>query len=103
MRDQKKKQKDPFDNKESKTIAIATTLLYDTGNSTFRCTMRHARRGECSTQKECEDLKHITNFISYVEWSTEWKEEGGGITWLELYILYRIHSQKIDVDPPCLR
>ena len=79
-------------------MMIANTLQYDTGLSTFRCTMRYARRGECSTQREYEDLKLITYFISNVEWSTEWKEEGG-ITWIELYLLYRIHSRKIDVDP----
>ena len=55
------------------------------------------REGE-SANEECDDLKLIANFISNVELGTEWKAEGG-ITWLEIYILYRIHSPKIEVDP----
>ena len=98
LREAKKKEADPFDTKANKAITIPNKLLYDEGTTTFRCTMRYARMGECSTHKEYEDLKLIANFVSNIEWSTEWKEEGG-ITWIEFYLLYRIHSKKIEIDP----
>ena len=53
-RDLRKTQANPFNNEEKKTVMIADTLQYGTGPSTFRCTMRYARRGECSTNEECQ-------------------------------------------------
>ena len=93
LREIKKKQTDPFKIEEKKMVMIVDTLPYETGVSTFRCTLRHARRGECSSNEEYDDIKHIANFISNVEWGTDLKEEGG-ITWLGFYILYRIQPRR---------
>ena len=40
----------------------------------------------------------VSNFIAQVEWTTNLEEEGG-ITWLELYIWYRMHSKAPVGDP----
>ena len=41
---------------------------------------------------EREQLVKVNNFITHLQWAREEKDEGGGITWLELYILYGIHE-----------
>ena len=97
LREQAKKQADPFKNDEKKKTQIPKELQYAKGE-TFRCKIRYPRRQECSNDEEHQGLKGIVKFVSTIEWQREWSEEGG-ITWLEMYILYRIHSKKITLDP----
>ena len=60
--------------------------------------MRSIRHEECCNDEERRIIEGIANFTSHIEWTSELKEEGG-ITWLELYIWYRMHSAKIEEDP----
>ena len=66
-RDQKKKDDNPFENKEHAKVKVEKKLMYaDTQSDTFQCTMRYARREECSTREEHEALKKIVNFRSTI-------------------------------------
>ena len=90
---------DPFGNGENTKELVARSLQYASEDEEcFKCKLRYARRGECSTDDKCRQLKAIANFISHIEWTTDWKEEGG-VSWLELYIWYRMHSPKTEEDP----
>ena len=60
--------------------------------------MRRIREEEAGSRSERREVQSIANFISQIEWAKE-AGEGRGITWLELYIWFRMHSPKIDVDP----
>ena len=97
LREQAKKQVDPFKNDEKKKVQIPKELQYAKGE-TFRCKVRYPRRQECSNDEEHQGLKGIANFVSKIEWQNEWNEEGG-ITWLEMYVLFRTHSKKVVLDP----
>ena len=50
------------------------------------------------SRNEMLETQGIANFISQVDWAKN-VSEGEGITWLELYIWFRMRSPKIDVDP----
>ena len=45
-----------------------------------------------------QSVAAIATFISHINWTSEIKEEGG-VVWLELYVWYRMHSPKVEVDP----
>jgi hypothetical protein len=60
--------------------------------------MRSIRRGECKDADEWTQAIAVSSFISRVAWTTDLNDDGG-ITWLELYIWYRMHSKVILVDP----
>ena len=53
--------------------------------------MRKMRSQDVGGEAERAEAQKIQNFISKIQWVDEKREEGG-ITWLELYILYFIHK-----------
>ena len=60
--------------------------------------MRRLRERETEDECEHEQTKKVLNFLSHARW-VESKREEGGITWLELYIYFRIHAGASDTDP----
>ena len=90
---------DPFEKKEHSKVNIAAKLDYaGADENTFRCKLRSIRQGESSNAEEWQQTRAIANFISHINWTSDLKEEGG-ITWLELYVWYRMHSKEVVEDP----
>ena len=87
----KEKEKDPFAGKEGVSTVIARKLTYAESQETKKLNLRELRREECKDENEHKDSRQIVNFISHRRWATE-KNPHGGITWLEFYILFRLHK-----------
>ena len=73
-------------------------MKYAEDEAVFRCSTRNIREEECCSRREQRDIQAITHFISHIKWTSEKREEGG-ITWLEFYIWYRMHSPRVEIDP----
>ena len=77
LRGRMKKEEDPFENKENLKVKVAKKLQYANDmEQTFQCTMRYARREECTSDAEHRTLKGIVNFISNITWQKEYMEGG---------------------------
>ena len=100
LREDKKKEEDPFATQAAGKATIPKALHYaeDAATELFRCKVRRIGEEEGGSRSEMRETQSIANFISQIEWAKE-VGEGGGITWLELYIWFRMRSPKIDEDP----
>ena len=94
-----KKQADPFNKQEVDKVDIKSQLDYGTdGHATVKLRMRELRKKECKTEKEWKATSKVLNFISHARWSEE-EAEVGGITWLELFIWYKMHAPAEETKP----
>ena len=50
------------------------------------------------TQWRHDEATQIHSFLGWIKWRAEEGEEEGGITWLELYLLYSRHGGNEDGD-----
>ena len=53
--------------------------------------MRRLRKHEIGKDEEHEEATQIVNFLSHTRWAKAKKQEGG-ITWLELFLLFKLHT-----------
>ena len=90
---------DPFGNKETRMVAIPRRLQYAREDTaTVKLSMRKLRRQECESDSEWKRAEGVLNFISHTRWAKD-PAEDGGITWLELYVWYKMHS-KVEAEAP---
>ena len=100
LKQEEAKKKDPLAQKGSNNVAIPRCLRYPgTDNSftrdhqilgeteTVRLKMHPMHRTWCSSDVEATYVGKIQSFIDHLDWQAE-EDTRGGITWLELYILY---------------
>ena len=96
LREGRLKENDPFMAKVVRKMVIPKALQYaEEEELAFGCTLRSIREGECSSREEKREIQAITNSISHIRWRSEMK----GVTWLELYVWYRMQSPRFEVDP----
>lgn len=127
IRQERKKDRDPFEAGKGDQIKIAKNLEYSEkgpgrscdvspgplcpGNDIngtamlpspstdepIRCNPREIRDDESGGGQNPREIQNIANFISKIQWDPNMQEEGG-ITWIELYLWYRMHSPHIKYD-----
>ena len=90
-RQRMKKEKDPFETKEADKVTIKASLKYAKEDEEAKqLRVRALRREEVKNNEEWEKANKVLNFITNIGWAEKGNEEGG-ITWLELYIWFRMH------------
>ena len=71
------------------------------GEATKKLRLRLLRENEGAGKEDVEESRNILNFLSKTRWTVERNQEGG-ITWLELFIWYKLHHIETptkNVDP----
>ena len=84
--------------KNHEQFCIPKTLEYDHGlENTMKLRLRQPRRQEYQDEKSWEIATCVASFLMRTRWCADEQEaERGtpGITWSELYILFKIHGPK---------
>ena len=60
--------------------------------------MRKIHEAEVEDTEERKQIEKLVNFLSRTRWARS-KDAHGGITWLEFYIWFQMHSKKTEVHP----
>ena len=60
--------------------------------------IRKVQEKDVKEEKEREETEKVRCFLTYIEWQQEQRVQGG-ITWLEMYILYTLHGGKVTANP----
>ena len=82
---------DPFGKEKEKSTKIKRSLKYaEEGETTKKLHLRLLRDNEGASQKDVEDSMKIFNFLSRTRWTIEPNQQGG-VTWLELFVWYKLH------------
>ena len=97
IRREKAKEANPFDDPNKATFLIPNAVAngHDMTN-TMQVKVRFPRRREHGDEKGWEYAVKVANFIRKTRWCKEGESnENPGITWLELFVLFKMHDQKI--------
>ena len=95
-----KKQEHPFEEQGQKKITIPLALRYADNADRMGTEKINTRKVEPHDETNIEERKHtekVRCFIDNVRWKDQ-KEKQGGITWIELYILYILHGGGRDFE-----
>ena len=80
-------------------MKVGRKLTYvQEGEATKKLHMRRLRKHEVGNDEEHEEATKIVNFLSHTRWA-EAKNPEGGITWLELFLLFKLHTPPDRRDP----
>ena len=98
MRDKKAKDQNPTEDKDKLKIDVPNMLHYEHDvRAAMKVQARMPRRQDHNSEDDWMQAVKVRNFISQTPWCESREEtEAGlpGITWLELYILFKMHDQK---------
>ena len=99
IREGKRKEKDPFGTKEVEKQLVADHCNYEEdGGNCAKLHLRKLRRQECQSEDQWLQDNRTLNFLSHTRWAVTEQAEGG-LTWLELFIWYTMHSGPDEKTP----
>ena len=86
------KQKNPFSNEELKKKQVPHALRYgDEQRGSEILNIRMVEKHDVQDEEERRATEKVRCFLSNVTWQ-QLPNQAGGITWLELYVLYALHG-----------
>ena len=94
LRQEEKRKKAPMQDKEDQKTKVERRLKYAKEDAETRTNcIRKIRKREADDDEDEAQIAKVLSFISRLRWTTE-KSQEGGITWLEIYAWYRMHSER---------
>ena len=64
----------------------------------MRLKINRIRKEDCQSEKAADERMQVRTFLNNLSWKRTEDEEEGGITWVELYILFRLHGWNDDSE-----
>ena len=93
----------PHTDPNGDTASGTSIVIHDPTNVTptiraMRLRINNVRTEDGRSTEAIEERRQVRTFLVNLPWRTTDNEEEGGITWVELYILYRLHGWNFDSE-----
>ena len=108
LKQEEAKRKDPLAQKGGNKVTIPRCLRYPGAEEvsageqrllgkakSTRLKMHPMHRMWCRSEEEAMYVRKVQSFLDHLDWQED-EDSRGGITWLELYVLYSIHGGSKD-------
>ena len=91
LKQEDEKETDLFEKKEGGKQQVQKHLRYAKTGEAFKLHMRSERKEWCEGEMEKRYTEKVQRMVGTLEWK-ETEDEGGCITWIELFAMYAIHG-----------
>ena len=91
-----RKEQDPFETGRSEAMLIPLRLEYETQENAGIIKFNEVGKQWTSSDQQRRQVEQVRQFLSRMTWKKDGPPEEGGITWLELYLLYSYHGGNED-------